>query len=77
MKTAEEYLKIWQGDVAVISKDIAIIAMKEYATAVLDEAKFNISLRETNVYTTPDIDAGFERGIDAAMECVNLIKERL
>lgn len=30
MKTAEEYLKIWQGEELLITKDIAIIAMKEY-----------------------------------------------
>lgn len=54
-----------------------IESMNTYAKAVLEEAKFNISLRETNEYTTPDTETGFCDGIAAAMESIDLLKKEL
>lgn len=38
MKTADEFLKIWKGEEATITEDIAITAMKEYAKQVAEQA---------------------------------------
>ena len=48
-----------------------------YANDKLDEAKHNVSLRETNVYTTPDTDTGFSQGIEAAIETIDSLKDKI
>jgi len=84
MKTPEEMLmntysydyNSFTGDFTA-GRIFIIESMKKYAKAVLDEAKFNISLRETNEYTTPDTETGFCDGITAAMESIQLIKDSI
>jgi hypothetical protein len=50
MKTAEEYLKIWQGEEVEITKDVAIMAMKEYAKQVADQALKDAVRKVTLLY---------------------------
>lgn len=86
MKTARDYIsKIVTNkanlnhiaDYGVINGSLLIDfekAMKLFANQKLDEAKHLVSLQETKVYTTPDIDKGFSQGIDAAMESILSLK---
>lgn len=84
MKTAEEILmntysydyNSFTGDFTA-GRVFIIESMKKYAKAVLDEAKFNVSLIETNEYTTPDTETGFCDGIAAAMESMELIRKEI
>lgn len=76
MKTAEEIFQECADNSFVFATQTqAIKAMKLYANAKLDEAKRSVSLRETNVYTTADIDDGFQQGLEAAMETIESTKD--
>lgn len=78
LKTAEEIFQECADNSFVFATQTqAIKAMKLYANQKLDEAKFNVSLRETNVYSTPDIDQGFADGIEAAIESIELLKDKI
>lgn len=82
MRTAEEILKEYMSsDSAYVHYDDCIGAMNDYAKLYanqkLEEAKQAVSLRETNVYSTPDLDSGFSQGIDAATETILSLKEEI